>query len=488
MTTTPTTVPVPAAVWATEGWPIATPEELGMDSGLLADLMERVAGAPGIDSVLVVRNGYVVLDAVVYPFGWDDPHIVHSVTKSVVATLIGIAIDQGLLAGVDVPVVDILASAAPEVVDDRKADMTVADLLTMSTGLACRDSYLYDWRGMREMQQSEDWTAHVLALPMKDEPGTRFEYCNGSSFLVSAILSEITGMPASEYAQQVLFEPLGFGGFEWPASPDGITMGWGELWLHPADMAKFGYMYLRDGEWGGTQLVPAEWVKTATTEHISSRTLASGYGYQWWIADEGYAMALGYGGQYIIVMPEQDLVMVVTSGLPGGQFGLPEGLATGFVMPAVVSDAPLPDNPDAQARLAAAVDAAAATPEPTPVTLPELHSTIGTARYEFVAEKLTDASLWLRFQDDTAYLGLEEDSAPFEVEIALDGRFIVGDTIPLAARGRWLAEDTFAVEFRIIGGVERGSFQFEFTGDTAAVTYTETTAGIFAHTTAERVD
>ncbi len=239
-TTAPTTAatttlsPSDAIVWPTDEWPVSTPEEQGMDSAMLADMVDQVVSQPGIDSVTVVRNGHVVLDAAVYPFGHDDPHIIHSCTKSVVATLIGIAIDQGLLAGVDVPVVEILGDAVPETVDDRKTAMTVEDLLTMSTGLDCRDSYVYEWKGLVEMQQSEDWTAHVLALPMRNEPGTQFEYCNGSSFLLSAILSEVTGVSAADYAQQVLFGPLGFGGFEWPANPDGITMGWGELWLHPA--------------------------------------------------------------------------------------------------------------------------------------------------------------------------------------------------------------------------------------------------------------
>ncbi|MCP3939329.1 MAG: serine hydrolase [Actinomycetia bacterium] len=409
--TTTALSPTDPVVRPTDEWPVSTPEDQGMDSGMLADMVNWAASQAGIDSVMVVRNGHVVLDAVVYPFGYDDPHIIHSCTKSVIATLIGIAIDQGLLAGVEVPVVEILGDAVPETVDDRKAAMAVEDLLTMSTGLDCRDSYLYDWKGMAEMQQSEDWTAHVLALPMRDEPGTRFEYCNGSSFLLSAILSEVTGMSASEYAEQVLFGPLGFGGFEWPANSDGITMGWGELRLHPADMAKLGYLYLRTGEWDGTELVPAAWVEAATAEHIPAGTLSDGYGYQWWIAEEGYAMALGYGGQYIFVMPDHDLVMVVTSGLPGGRFGVPQDLATRYVIPAAVSDTPLPEDPDAQGRLAAAVAAAATPPEPEPVALPELHSTLGTSRYEFHAPELGDMSFGLRFESDAAFLRLEVDSA-----------------------------------------------------------------------------
>jgi CubicO group peptidase (beta-lactamase class C family) len=235
-----------------------------MDSGVLAEMVERIA-LLGIDSVTVIRNGHVVLDAVVYPFPEDTGHIVHSCTKSVVGTLIGIAIDRGLLDGVHVPVVEVLAGSAPEVVDDRKAAMTVEDLLTMSSGLDCRDSYLYRWEGMREMRASDDWSAHVLSLPMREEPGTAFEYCNGASFLLSAIITEVTGTSAAEFAEEVLFGPIGIGEYSWPADPDGITLGWGELVLRPADMARFGYLYLRGGEWDGMQVVPEAWVETATT-------------------------------------------------------------------------------------------------------------------------------------------------------------------------------------------------------------------------------
>ena len=164
-------------------------------------------------------------------------------------------------------------------------------LLTMTTGLDCRDSYLYEWQGMREMQQSDDWAAHVLSLPMANEPGTTFEYCNGSSHLLSAIITEVTGMTASDYAADVLFEPLGIGEYDWPASPNGINQGWGGLVLHRVDMAKLGYLYLRGGEWDGTQLVSRTWIDAAISEQIPANTLSDGYGFQWWIDDGGYAMA-----------------------------------------------------------------------------------------------------------------------------------------------------------------------------------------------------
>ena len=235
MPTTPEPVTATGDVpWPTDGWITSTPEAQGMDAGRLADLVEYLSASPGIDSVAVVRHGHLILDAVFYPFPAERAHIIHSCTKSVVGTLIGIAIDGGLIESTSVPVVEILADAAPSDIDDLKEAMTVEDLLTMSAGLDCRDSYIYGWQGMREMRRSDDWAAHMLALPMSEEPGILFEYCNGASYLLSAILTEVTGGPAVDFARAALFEPLGITDVTWPLSPNGINIGWGNMHLQPS--------------------------------------------------------------------------------------------------------------------------------------------------------------------------------------------------------------------------------------------------------------
>jgi len=159
--------------------------------------------------------------------------------------------------------------------------MTLEHVLTMATGLKCQDSYLYRWRGLRQVERSEDWVQFMLDLPMAEEPGTRFEYCNGASFLLSAIIQETTGMSALEFANEHLFGPLGIIDVTWSSNPQGITIGYSGLRMTPHDMAKIGYLYLNEGQWDGEQVVPAKWVKASTREHISA-TLEDGYGYQWW--------------------------------------------------------------------------------------------------------------------------------------------------------------------------------------------------------------
>jgi len=204
----------------------------------------------------------------------------------------------------------------------------------MSSGLECRDSYLYNWRGLNEMRESDDWVQFMLNLPMAEPPGTRFEYCNGGSFLLSAIIQETTGMSALAFAEENLFGPLNITDVHWPANPEGITIGWGDIHMRPHDMAKIGYLYLNGGQWDGEQVVPAAWVKASTQAHIAAGTLSDGYGYQWWVDDGGYYMAIGYQGQFIYVVPEKDMVVVFTSELDESDFFIPETLLNEYIIPA----------------------------------------------------------------------------------------------------------------------------------------------------------
>ena len=354
---TPTTAATAPSYWPSEAWRTSTPEEQGMDSEMLADMLETIEEQDyDIDSVVVVRNGYVVVDATVYPFQPGSRHIIYSCTKSVVSALIGIAIDKGYIKGVDQPVLDFFPGRTAANLDANKEAMTLEDVLTMSTGLECRDSYLYRWRGLNQMRQSQDWVQFMLDLPMAEEPGTKFEYCNGASFLLSAIIQETTGMTALAFANEHLFGPLGIIDVEWPSSPQGITIGWSDLHLTPYDMAKIGYLYLNEGLWNGEQVVSAEWVRASTREHISAKTLQDSYGYQWWIDDAGIYMALGYSGQYIVVVPDKDMVVVFVSDLEERDFYVPQELLTDFIIPAAKSSMPLPDSPDGVALLESRIE------------------------------------------------------------------------------------------------------------------------------------
>ena len=356
-TETPDVLQESNGAWPTQGWQASAPEAQGMDSGVLAAMLEDIQRqGHNIDNVTVIRNGYLVADAAIYPYEQDTKHIIHSCTKSIVSALIGIAIEQGYIDGVQTPVLDFFPGRSAENIDENKKSMTLDDLLTMSSGLNCRDSYLYRWSGLNEMRASSDWVKHMLDLPMAEAPGTRFEYCNGASFLLSAILTETTGMSAHEFADKYLFGPLGITDVIWPINPQGINIGWGELRMRPQDLAKIGYLYLRGGEWDGEQIIPSSWVEESTQKHISG-TLEDGYGYQWWVDDSGIFMAVGYAGQFIFVVPEEELVVVFNSDLDDRDFYVPQVLLVDYIIPAVISSEPLPTDPEAEASLRLQIEA-----------------------------------------------------------------------------------------------------------------------------------
>lgn len=351
--------------WPTGGWKSSTPEEQGMDSELLAEMLELINDRSyNTDSLTIIRNGYVVADATFYPFTSDTKHIIHSCTKSIVSALVGIAIDNGYIESVHQPVLSFFPEKTAANSDAAKESLTLEHLLMMGSGLDCRDSYLYNWSGLNEMRATDDWVQHMLDLPMIAEPGKHFEYCNGGSYLLAAILQQTTSISAIAFAEDHLFEPLGINDVSWQVSPQGINIGWGDMYLKPHDMAKIGYLYLNDGRWEEKQIIPPSWVQASTSPQINAGTLSDDYGYQWWVDSDGYYMALGYDGQFIFVVPEKNMVVVFTS---GGDFPVPETLLNNFILPAAISEGPLTPNPDGVERLKALIQTSANPTAPVPV-------------------------------------------------------------------------------------------------------------------------
>jgi CubicO group peptidase (beta-lactamase class C family) len=331
--------------WPTQGWRIATPESQGVDSQKLVNMLDLIWEREyRVDSVLVIRNGYLVLEAYGYPYNAGLEHNLYSCSKSIISALVGIAIDKGYIKGVNQPLLEFFPERVAENLDANKKAMTLEHVLMMATGLECRDSYRYGWRGLFKMRLSDDWVKYVMDLPMAEAPGNRFEYCNSATFLLSAILQKQTGMTAFSFAKKHLFGPLGISDVRWPSNQQGITMGFSELHMQPRDMAKIGYLYMNNGLWEGKQIVSSQWVKASTRKQISA-TLADGYGYQWWIVDPTIYTAIGFRGQHIFVVSEKDLVVVFTSSLPPGNFIVPRDLLKGYIIPAVKSSTVLPGNP-----------------------------------------------------------------------------------------------------------------------------------------------
>jgi CubicO group peptidase (beta-lactamase class C family) len=345
--------------YPTQGWRETTPEQQGIQTSLLADMLEEIKNnSYNVDSIIVVRNGYKVLDAYFYPFSRGQKHNIHSCTKSIMSALIGIAIEKGFIKGVNQPIGDFFHDIDFSSLDDHKKSITLKDCLMMATGLDCRDSYLYGWKGLEEMRFSPDWAQYVLDLPMSEPPGEKFNYCNGVSYLLSVIIQNATRMRTLDFARENLFNPLGISDIRWETSPQGIEVGYGRMWLKAEDMAKFGLLYLNRGKWEQNQIVPAAWVDESTRGQIDA-TLFDKYGYHWWVDSEGFYMAVGYKGQLIFVVPSKRIVVVFTSDLTGGDFGILRKLLVDNIIPAASSSVSLPENSEATARLVRLVKSAA---------------------------------------------------------------------------------------------------------------------------------
>jgi CubicO group peptidase (beta-lactamase class C family) len=320
--------------WPTEGWRLARAEDVGVDYEMLEEMVDHI-NAEGIetDSVMVIKDGYVVLDAYFPPFDEGEIHIVYSCTKSVVSTLIGLAMEDGRIGSLDQGLADLFPNRTMGNPSAWKDEMTLRDLLTMTAGFDAEDSYLYDWVGLDRMHDAPDALQYVLDLPVIEEPGTRFEYTNGVSHLLSCLINEATGVSALDYARERLFSPLGITEAEWRTDSLGRNWGYSSLYLTPHDMAKIGYLFLNGGEWDGEQVVPREWVEEATRKHFHAGTLLDDYGFQWWVSPNGYYSAIGYIGQFIHVVPDLDLV-VVTTGSRAEDFNRIQDLLEAFVIPA----------------------------------------------------------------------------------------------------------------------------------------------------------
>jgi hypothetical protein len=223
--------------------------------------------------------------------------------------------------------------------DSRKANLTIEHLLTMTTGFEWNDWNLSQPVTSMDWVLSHDLTQFALDRPMAYEPGEKWEYCNGASHLLSAIIAKTTGYTTSDFAKEFLFNPLNITNLSWLQAPDGVERGDSGLCLTPRDMGKLGYLYLKNGTWNGQQIMPAEWVTKSTATHCSNCCMPvlmcdKGYGYQWWTSlNSTVYWAYGARGQAIYVAPDLDMVVVFTANIAEGVDPEP-GLLYRFIFPA----------------------------------------------------------------------------------------------------------------------------------------------------------
>lgn len=308
-------------------WRQASAEALGLDRARIAALPAVLKPeTPQVKALLVVRDGQLVFEHYRQGYGPDDLHNVASVTKSVLATLIGIALADGTVKSLDQKAVALLPPAALPPADPRFADVTVRQLLTMTSGL--------HRRGPGGVSSA----ALTLRQQLTAAPGSAFNYNSSANHLLSVILTQQTGAPARQYAERTLFAPLGITGYNWFGDDDGHSYGSHDLYLKPRDMAKIGQLYLQGGLWQGRRILPAGYAADAVSKLVpTGRADAPDYGYLWWpthaLGNTPAYSAAGFGGQYIFVVPTQSLVVVALSDQDTGGSGA--GFIRQLVLPAV---------------------------------------------------------------------------------------------------------------------------------------------------------
>lgn len=336
-------------------WEVSSLKKEGVDPKKISEMMQNIldGNIRDIHSVLIVKNGKLVLEEYFYGYAQHKNHSMMSVSKSITSLLIGIAIDQNKISGIEKKICDFFPLYTDISWNDLKYTIRLKHVLNMTAGLDW-NYWVYPDTDPRSTSQamirSDDWIQFVLEREMVDTPGKNFVYSNGLTMLLGEILRNASGVYADQFAAEYLFNPLGITDFSWQKLPDGtINTAWG-LKLRPLDMAKIGYMMLKAGKWKDKQIVSSSWAEESTkAQSEGDLLLGSGYGYQWWLGSaflnnksiEAF-YAAGKGGQYIFVLPALDLVTVFTSKPEEHPLGeiRPQILMTNCIIPATLPSVP----------------------------------------------------------------------------------------------------------------------------------------------------
>ncbi|MEM8960183.1 MAG: serine hydrolase [Acidobacteriota bacterium] len=307
-----------------DGLAVGSVRDTDLDTSRIDTMIQRlIAGAyPDVHRLLIVKNGRLVVEEYFYEYDRATPHPLRSATKSFISALVGIAIDRGLIDGVETKVLPFFEDEYDAIkhLTDAKRRIRVGDLLANQSGLAC-DDWDSDSPGNEStMVQSADWVAFVLDLPMVSEPGTKAAYCSGGPVVLGRLVEKVAGVPLEVFAERHLFGPLGITAYEWRFDPDASSSEtFIQLSLRPRDMAKFGILFSHAGRWNNRQVVSKQWVEASTTRHATLG--GTDYGYLWWRpylnvtgGRHDAIAAQGNGGQEIYLWPDLDMVVVLTGG------------------------------------------------------------------------------------------------------------------------------------------------------------------------------
>lgn len=450
--------------------PRSTPEQQGVSSEAIAKFLDAIReSGQEFHSVMVLRHGHVIGEGWWSPYSSEHRQQLYSLSKSFTSTAVGFAVDEKLLS-VEDTVISFFPDLLPEVVSENLAALKVRHLLSMSVGHG-QDSI----RIIEVSPKGTPWQKTFLSLPVVEKPGSKFMYNSGASFMLSAIVTKLTGKSAHAYLTPRLFEPLGIAGSTWTTNPDGINIGASHLRIRTEDIAKFGQFYLQGGMWNGKQLLSKAWVTAATTVEIENgkrdSSWAYGYGYQFWMNPPGGFRADGAFGQFSMVFPEQDAVVAITS----------ESISTKTTMqivwdnlvPALNGKTALPGNTPAVDSLRRRFEALSYEPPKALATSP-LSSSISGKQFVLEKNDFNVRAVSFTFSNDACVFTLMEAGKP-DIKITngihkwvrkgnlkpephslFSLRRIDFDSI-VAASATWLDEKTLLLTWRFIETVHGDS-------------------------------
>mgnify|MGYP003607737020 CR=1 FL=1 len=431
---------------------MSRPEAEGVASGAILGWVESVEReVDALHSFVLVRHGKIVAEGWWAPYERERPHMLYSLSKSFTSTAVGLAVDEGKL-GLDDKVAAFFPDKAPAQPGGNLAKMRVRDLLCMGTGNA-NDTFA----PMKEGAEA-DWIKVFFAQPVEHEPGTFFRYNTGATYMLSAIVQKATGQKVIDYLTPRLFQPLDIQGATWETSPQGITTGGYGLKVKTRDIAALGQLYLKKGVWNGRRVLSEKWVGEATSKQISNgdkpdSDWSQGYGFQFWRCRHNAFRGDGAFGQYCLVMPEQDAVLAITSGLGDMQQVL--NLVWTNLLPGIRSQA-LPADAAAQARLAEKL--AKLTLRPAPGESDSAAAGTLGKTFAFDENEKGLQALSLNRDDKGLYLKIRNAHGEQRLDCGY-GRWAAGELTfeksltaplltthgrqPVAASGAWLAPDLY---------------------------------------------
>jgi len=433
------------------------PHQAGLDETcLLALLDECRAKGQDLHSLLLFRREHLVLEAYWSPYGGNRIQIMHSVAKSFTSAAIGLALEEGRFTLAD-RVVSFFPEYLPPVVDEKLAAMTIEDLLTMRSGHGAEISGAV-WRRI-----NTSWIAEFFKVPVVHQPGTVYVYSSAASYMLSAILTKVTGETLHDFLRPRLFEPLGIEGETWDIGADGINPGGNGLTCKPVDLLKFGILYAQKGVWQGRRILSREWVDRTAQARSRYGDRGLGYGYHWHTGPSGEFYAAGLFGQMIAVFPALEMVVVVTSATPGP---MP---CMGQILPVL------------QKHITAAVQRGISDPRLADrlkeIAKPEMlislahpaSAHIGTRSYEMLDNSLGVVGLTVALSGDSCVLSLDDRNGQHSIVMGID-RWIESETdIPgqdlhhgyklqpacVVAGARWLDRDTLEMHWIFVETVFR---------------------------------